>query len=448
MHRLIRLLYVWAVAAIASLTAMAPANAGFDSRDYIERAVGLIEAGRHELARTYLDPALIDFRLLPWERSRAYYLRGFSYYAQRMYVSANKDYNRALEFHPGNGAALVAVAQMHMEGLGVEPNPPLGAALLQQAAEGGHPPAKLRLGIAYLRGLGTPRDVEVGRQWLKAAAEDGMPPAFLYLAQSYRAPLSDQPDPQAARTWYQKAHEAGEPDALAHLGFMLEAGEGGAVDAGRASDYFHRAAEAGSAVALAKLGHAYLTGDGVEADAERALALFRSAADLGHPTGFMGLAYFYDSGTVVEQDEEQAVGWYQRAAEAGLPDAQIRMAYAGLRRGDLAGQHQARTWLAKAAAQNSVQALNDYAWLLATSQFESVRDGQQAVTLALQAVSQNRTPAYLDTLAAAYAETGKFDQAMEIQREALALVPEDSEKLREELLTHLAAFEAGKPWRE
>jgi uncharacterized protein len=442
MHRIIRFAYVWAVVAFAS-----PA-AAFDSREYIERAVGLIEVGRHELARTYLDPALIDFRLLPWERSRAYYLRGYSYYAQRMFVSANKDYNRALEFHPDNAAALAAVGQMHIEGLGVDPNPSLGAALLQQAAEGGHPPAKLRLGVAYLRGVGTPQDVEVGRVWLTAAAESGMPAAFLYLAQSYREPLTSTPDPALARSWFLKAHEAGEPDALAHLGFMAESGEGGDADAAAATQYFHQAAEAGSAVALAKLGHAYLTGDGVEADAEKALTLFRSAADQGHPTGFMGLAYFYDSGTLVERDEAQAAAFYQRAAEAGLPDAQIRMAYLGLRRGDLAGQHQARAWFAKAAAQNSVQALNDYAWLLATSHFEAVRDGQQAVSLALQAVSHHRTPAYLDTLAAAYAETGKFDKAVETQREALALASPDSQELVAELQTHLAAFEAGEPWRE
>jgi TPR repeat protein len=420
----------------------------FDSREYIERAVKHIEAGRHELARTYLDPALIDFRLHPFERSRAYYLRGYTYFAQRMFVSANKDYNRALEFHPGNAAALVAVGQMHIEGVGVEPNATVGVALLEQAAEIDHPPAKLRLGIAYLRGLGVPRDVEAGRHWLGEAAEAGIAPAMLFLGQSFREPLADTPEPDVARSWYLKAHEAGVPDALAHLGFMAESGEGMAADAEAANAYFHEAAEAGSALAQAKLGHVYLTGDGVLTDAKKALELFQGAADQGHPTGYMGLAFFYDSGTLVERDEEQAAAWYQRAAEAGVVEAQIRLAYAGLRRGDLNGQHQARSWLAKAAAQNSVQALNDYAWLLATSPFDSVRDGQQAVTLALQAVSHERSPAYLDTLAAAYAETGKFDKAVETQREALALAPQNSEELVAELQTHLQSFEAGEPWRE
>lgn len=443
MYQFARITVVWAVAAIAS-----PAALAFDSREYIERAVEHIEEGRHELARTYLDPALIDFRLTAGERSRAYYLRGYSYFAERMYVSASKDYNRALEFHPGNAAALSAVAQLHLEGLGVEPNPLLAVMLLEQAADGGHPPAMLRLGVAHLRGLGATRNLEAAREWLSAAAEAGETRGLLYLAQTYRAPLAAEPDPQLARSMYMQAHEAGEADALAHLGFMAESGEGAEADAAAANRYFHQAAEAGSAIAQAKLGHAYLTGSGLEPDADKALTLFRGAADRGHPTGYMGLAYFYDSGTVVERDEEQALHWYQRAAEAGMPDAQIRLAYASLREGDLAGQHQASTWLARAAAQNSVQALNDYAWLLATSPFDSVRNGQQAVTLALQAVSQRRIPAYLDTLAAAYAETGKFQQAVETQREALALVPENQEELVAELETHLQAFESGEPWRE
>ena len=88
---------------------------------------------------------------------------------------------------------------------------------------------------------------------------------------------------------------------------------------------------------------------------------------------------------------------------------------------------------AKYAAQNNVQALNDYAWLLSTSEFAEVRNGPQAVTLASQAVARNRTPAYLDTLAAAYAETGKFDRAVQVQREAIGLAGEGDAALVAEL---------------
>lgn len=421
----------------------------FDSREYVERAAELVQEGRYELARNYLEPALIDYRLSPGERSRAYYLRGFSFYDQGMYVSAAQDYNRALEFNPGNAVVLTAMAHLHANGLGVEADPKLAVSFFEQAARAEHPPAYLNLGIAYLRGMGVEQNLETAREWLHKAADADLPAAMLYLAQSYRAPLADPPDPAEAQRWYQRAADAGESDALAYLGFMAENGEAGEPDADAARDYFTRAAEAGSAVAQAKLGHLYLTGDdGVAADPAKALAWFRKAADQGHPTGFMGLAYFYDSGTVVDQDPEQAHEWYQHAAEAGMVDAQLRLAYSALGQGDLEGQTEAGAWFARAAAQDNPQALNDYAWLLATSSFDGVRNGTQAVTLALQAVERHRSPSYLDTLAAAYAETGKYDRAVATQEEALTLVPEGEAALAAELNRHLEAFQAGQPWRE
>lgn len=440
--RVIPTICLWALAAVA-------AAQSFDPRAYVERAGALIEAGQNGLGRTYLEPALIDYRLSPAERSRAYYLRGYSFFADGMYVSAAKDYNRALEFNAGNPVVLSAVAHLYMEGLGVEANPALGVGFLEQAAQADHAPAEMRLGVAYLRGVGVDPDLEAAREWLSRAADAGLAQAMVYLAQSFRAPFADPPDLQQARRWFEKAQEAGSADARAYLGFMAEAGEGAPADAGAARRYFTQAAEAGSAVAQAKLGHIYLTGDGVAADPATARQWFEQAAEAGHPTGMMGLAYLYDTGTGVAQDGAQALDWYRRAAEAGTLEAQLRMAYAGLRQGDLAGQREAATWLAAAAEHNDPQALNDYAWLLATSAFEQMRNGAQATTLAMQAVSRDgKSAAYLDTLAAAYAEAGKFDRAVTTQEQALALVPADQPELAAELRQRLEQFQHGEPWRE
>ncbi len=82
---------------------LAVANAG----ELIEKAVQLIEDDRYSLARSYLAPALIDPCLPSGQRSRAYYLRGFSFAAQDLPVSALRDFNRALEFNPANPAVLL-----------------------------------------------------------------------------------------------------------------------------------------------------------------------------------------------------------------------------------------------------------------------------------------------------------------------------------------------------
>src|SRR5215510_9043539 len=62
---------------------------------------------------------------------------------------------------------------------------------------------------------------------------------------------------------------------------------------------------------------------------------------------------------------------------------------------------------------------NNLAWVLATSTDASIRDGAKAVELAKQAISLagGREPLFFRTLAAAYAETGSFSDAIaEIQR--------------------------------
>ena len=57
--------------------------------------------------------------------------------------------------------------------------------------------------------------------------------------------------------------------------------------------------------------------------------------------------------------------------------------------------------------------LNNYAWVLATSPTDSLRDGKKAVELATKAadLTSYQVPHILSTLAAAYAETGDFENA-------------------------------------
>jgi len=430
-----------------TLLAAGPA-AALDSRTQIERAVELVDEGQHALARVYLEPALIDHRLSPGERSRAYYVRGYSFYAEGLYASAAKDYHHALEFNAGNPVVLSAVAQLHLEGLGVDRSPELAVDLLRQAADAGLPEGKLRMGNVYLQGIGVERDLHEARRWLGEAADEGSAQAMLQMAQTWRKPWTDEPDPAQAINWLERAHAAGAKDALAYAGFMFEGGELGEPDPVLARERFAAAAAAGSALGKAKLAHMYLIGEGASADPAQALALFREAAEQGHPAGYMGLGYLYESGTGVAADAAEALRWYRRAADAGMVDAQLRMAYTALRRGDLDGDLEAADWLARAATGSDAQAMNDYAWLLATSEHAEVRDGPRALSLARRAVEQERTPSYLDTLAAAYAEFGLFDQAVATQREALAAAPEGSSALTTELTTHLEAFEARRPWRE
>ena len=137
--------------------------------------------------------------------------------------------------------------------------------------------------------------------------------------------------------------------------------------------------------------------------------------------------------------------WYLEGARAGFGQAQLRLFYLLLHRGEDAA---AIDWIAKAAAQDLPQAQNDYAWLLSTSHSEAYRDGELALTYAERAVAQVESAAYLDTLAAAYAELGLFAEAITTQEQALALVTETGSEEALALAEHLAAYREGQPWRE
>ena len=91
--------------------------------------------------------------------------------------------------------------------------------------------------------------------------------------------------------------------------------------------------------------------------------------------------------------------------------------------------------------------LNNLAWLLATSPEDNLRDGKRAIKLALQAseLSKYGKPHILSTLAAAYAEAGDFEKAVEWSTKAVKLGRED---LQGQLEEELKSYQQGKPWRE
>ena len=95
-------------------------------------------------------------------------------------------------------------------------------------------------------------------------------------------------------------------------------------------------------------------------------------------------------------------------------------------------------------------ALDSLAWILATHEKASLRNGPEAVRLAKSAVSltdehDSRT---LETLAVASAEAGDFPAAIETAQKALKLAAAADERERAgELAAQLRLFQAGQPYR-
>jgi tetratricopeptide (TPR) repeat protein len=89
------------------------------------------------------------------------------------------------------------------------------------------------------------------------------------------------------------------------------------------------------------------------------------------------------------------------------------------------------------------------AWVMATSSDAGARNGARAIELAERAVTQTsgRDPIALDVLAAARAEAGQFDRALDAVRRALDLVPADASGVGAMLRAHGEMFLARRPVR-
>ena len=95
---------------------------------------------------------------------------------------------------------------------------------------------------------------------------------------------------------------------------------------------------------------------------------------------------------------------------------------------------------------------NELAWILATHPDADLRDGARAVDLAQQASRSpdgGANPAILRTLAASYAEAGRFSEAIETATKALQSAEAQADTaLRESLRAQLTLYQAGTPFHQ
>jgi spermidine synthase len=99
---------------------------------------------------------------------------------------------------------------------------------------------------------------------------------------------------------------------------------------------------------------------------------------------------------------------------------------------------------------DQVAILNRCAWILATDPEASIRNGVEATVLAERAVRQiqGRDPAILETLAAAYAESGRFVEAVQTAQTAVNQAEaQGNTALAETLRQRVDLYRAGTPWR-
>ncbi len=96
-------------------------------------------------------------------------------------------------------------------------------------------------------------------------------------------------------------------------------------------------------------------------------------------------------------------------------------------------------------------AMSNLAWVFATSPDDSLRDGTKAVQLAEQAlrISGHRIPIIFRTLAAAYAESGQFPEAIQAAQRGIQLANgQGNSGLATELQGNIGLYEEQRPLRD
>jgi len=164
-------------------------------------------------------------------------------------------------------------------------------------------------------------------------------------------------------------------------------------------------------------------------------------------------AHFYLGNALVEKGNLVAgISHLQRAVELkpAWPEAHNSLAYAlGL----------GRDWSAAAAHYREairlwpafLPALNNLAWLLATGPEDRIRNGAEAVRLAEEAcrITGFKNSLMVGTLAAAYAECGRFPEAVETAQKANAVALELGDQTLAKIhLELLEIYRSHRPYRQ
>jgi len=165
------------------------------------------------------------------------------------------------------------------------------------------------------------------------------------------------------------------------------------------------------------------------------------------------VAYFNLGNALIQKGQlDEAIAWFQKAVETD-PDyaaAHINLGNALVRKGRVR-EAIVHLELSLNLRLKTPDVFNNLAWLLATSPDASIRNGSRAVELAQRAsqLSGERNPVYLGTLAAAYAETGNFSEAIATGQHALDLASGPlATPLTAALQMQMESYRAGTAFRD
>lgn len=183
---------------------------------------------------------------------------------------------------------------------------------------------------------------------------------------------------------------------------------------------------------------------------DEAIAAYRRALEI--QTNGPAIANALGNAFVAKGNLDEAIGYYQKAVGFAptLARAHNSLANALVRKGRLSDAIAEYARTIELQPTNTA-ALNNLAWILAASPDASVRNGDHALSVALRAVelSGGNSPEVLMTLSCAYAEVGKFSEAVAAAQRALELpATKNNPSFAGSLQSKIKLYEAHSPFRD
>jgi len=256
--------------------------------------------------------------------------------------------------------------------------------------------------------------------------------------------LFQKGDVDEAIIHYQRALQINPDSAEAHLNLGIALLKKGKVD--EAIAHFQQALQIQPDYAEAhnNIGYALF----LKGRADNAIAHYQKALQIkpGYAEAHYNLGYaLLQKGNVAE-----AIAHYQQALEIkpDYADAHLNLGNALLQKGNVA-EAIAHYQKALQIKPDYLEVQNNLAWVLATAPQASLRNGRQAVELAQRAnqLAGGENLIILHTLAAAYAEAGRFDDARQSVEKALELArAAGRQDLVAQLSKELNLYDRGLPF--
>jgi TPR repeat protein len=188
---------------------------------------------------------------------------------------------------------------------------------------------------------------------------------------------------------------------------------------------------------------------------KKAVEWFQKSAAQGNRFAQHNLGILYVQGRGIQQGYRQAAEWFQKSAEQEFSYAQqtLGVLYA-LGKGVTQDDDKAIEWLRRGRGEDSMACRNFLAELLATCPGDEfgVRNGHLAITIAEELVQSSKSTDYLYTLAAAYAEAGRFEDAVKTQQKLITKLKRKRSSRQldaalQDCQKRLNSYRDKKPWR-